>query len=232
MNNTDNKLHLNRHGGIVGGVCAGLADYFNISRLLVRIITIIAALTWWPTVVVYIILYFCLSDKKPTLSEIGENISQSKLGRHFKQVNYRKRIYKNRHNKKIAGVCSGIADYLEINPFIVRLLALLSLFFGPFAIIAYIVAYVVMDTNPDDNDYVYSRRARHRDSGNPDSCEPPRKQHQGRSFNKPFDKPFDKRDIEDCADKFSDLERKLERLEATITSKKFKLHREFKRMAT
>ncbi|HOA31986.1 MAG TPA: PspC domain-containing protein, partial [Clostridia bacterium] len=33
-----------------------------------------------------------------------------------------KRIYRKRNDRKLAGVCSGIADYLNLDPTIVRLL--------------------------------------------------------------------------------------------------------------
>ena len=235
MTSTNNKLHLDRRHAIFGGVCAGLAEYFNIDRFIIRGITIIAAFTWWPTIIVYIVLYFCLSDKKPTLSEIGENISESKVGRHFKNVDYRKRIYKNLRDKKISGVCAGIADYLEISPLIVRAAALLSLFFGPFAIIAYIIAAIIMDSNPDEAQLYPSRRQRRREHR-----ARRRQRHQG--YDQNFEEEmtqsttqtpeFDKRDLRDCTSKFSDLEKKLQRLEATITSRKFKLHSELKRMST
>lgn len=238
MNSTDRGgLHLNRRKAIFGGVCAGIADYFNIDRLVVRVIAIVAALVWWYTLVpfiVYIVLYFVLSDQKQSLSEMGNRVSNSKIGRHFRNVDYRKRIYKDRRNKKISGVCGGIANYLEVSPFIVRIVALGSIFFGPFGVIAYIVAAIIMDNDPEDDAYFISRRERRRQrryQRRHGYKEDEMGDYEPRS-QRETSRPFDKRDIEDCTEKFGDLERKLERLEATITSKKFKLHSEFKRMAT
>lgn len=52
-------------------------------------------------------------------------------------------------NKKIAGVCGGIAEYFEIDATIVRLVwALVALSTG-FGFVAYIVAAIVMEENPD-----------------------------------------------------------------------------------
>lgn len=42
--NGDKKLYRNRRKGIVGGVCAGLADYFEIDRKIVRILFVVALL--------------------------------------------------------------------------------------------------------------------------------------------------------------------------------------------
>ncbi len=48
--------------------------------------------------------------------------------------------------KKLGGVCSGIADYLDIEPLFVRICALVCLcFVAEVVLIAYGIAYVVLD---------------------------------------------------------------------------------------
>ncbi|MGI6530642.1 MAG: PspC domain-containing protein [Clostridia bacterium] len=55
-----------------------------------------------------------------------------------------KRIYRKRNDRKIAGVCSGIADYLNLDPTIVRLLwAVLTLAYGT-GILIYIICALVI----------------------------------------------------------------------------------------
>ena len=247
MSGTSKKPHLNRGKAMIAGVCAGYADYFSIDVFFVRLAFVIAAFTWPLVILFYIISYFCMSDGCVSLGDISDNVSNSRMGRHFKSINYRKRLYKNTYNKRIAGVCSGLADYFETSPFFVRLLAILSLAFGPFAIFAYVAAAVIMDKNPDerayDEDRYMSRRERrwHRKrerwrrrygdfAGSESTSAHSRQQQYAEEPQQQA--PFDKRDINDCANKFADLEQKLRRLEATITSKKFKLHSELKRMAT
>lgn len=53
-----------------------------------------------------------------------------------------RKFYRSTHNKMIAGVASGIADYFKIDVVLVRLIFLLSLLLGGFGIIAYIVAWI------------------------------------------------------------------------------------------
>lgn len=54
-----------------------------------------------------------------------------------------KQLY--RSNEKIlAGVCSGIAEYFEVDPTIVRIIWLLSCFVGGIGLVAYIVCWLVM----------------------------------------------------------------------------------------
>ena len=55
-----------------------------------------------------------------------------------------KRLYKIESGRKIAGVCGGIAEYLNMDPSVIRLLwVILSLFFGS-GIIAYIIAAFIL----------------------------------------------------------------------------------------
>ena len=58
-----------------------------------------------------------------------------------------KRLYKS-NNKKICGVCAGIAEYFDIDPTIIRLLWAAVTLFGGCGIIIYIVAALVMDDDP------------------------------------------------------------------------------------
>ena len=53
-----------------------------------------------------------------------------------------KRLYRNTTDGKIAGVCSGIGDYFEIDPVIIRLLFLATFFLGAGPIV-YLIALVV-----------------------------------------------------------------------------------------
>ena len=54
-----------------------------------------------------------------------------------------KRLHRNKKDGKIAGICSGIGDYFDIDPVIVRLLFLLALFLGG-GLIVYIIAWIIV----------------------------------------------------------------------------------------
>lgn len=47
-------------------------------------------------------------------------------------------------NKMICGVCGGIAEYINIDPTIVRLLWAISIFAGGFGVLLYIIAAIIM----------------------------------------------------------------------------------------
>jgi phage shock protein C len=56
-----------------------------------------------------------------------------------------KRLYRSRRNRMIAGVAGGLADYLDIDPTIVRLgFVAAALLFHVFTIAAYVVAWLIV----------------------------------------------------------------------------------------
>ena len=55
-----------------------------------------------------------------------------------------KKLYKSNTDRKICGVCGGIAEYLNIDPTIVRLVAVIAAIAGGSGVLAYIVAAIVM----------------------------------------------------------------------------------------
>lgn len=59
-----------------------------------------------------------------------------------------KRFYRSRNDKKLAGVCAGIAAYFEIDPTLVRLIWIVFTFAGGAGILAYIIAAIIMPEEP------------------------------------------------------------------------------------
>jgi phage shock protein C len=59
-----------------------------------------------------------------------------------------KRLYKSQRNKIIAGVCGGIAEYLDVDPVLVRIIAVLFFFTGGATLIAYIIGVIIMPQQP------------------------------------------------------------------------------------
>jgi len=55
-----------------------------------------------------------------------------------------KRLFRSKDDKTIAGVCSGIAEYLEIDPVIIRLLLVLLIFGYGAGILMYLLALLII----------------------------------------------------------------------------------------
>ena len=57
------------------------------------------------------------------------------------------KLYRSRTDKKIAGVCAGMAEYLDVDPTIIRLATVFFAFWG-FGFIAYLVGWVLIPEQP------------------------------------------------------------------------------------
>ena len=55
-----------------------------------------------------------------------------------------KRLTKSRTDRKLCGVCGGLAEYLNIDPTIVRLIWVLLMFAAGTGFLAYIIAALIM----------------------------------------------------------------------------------------
>ncbi len=61
----------------------------------------------------------------------------------------RKKLARSRRDSKIAGVCAGFAEYLDLDPTLVRLVWLMLAFFGGWGLIGYLVAWLIMPEDPE-----------------------------------------------------------------------------------
>ena len=60
-----------------------------------------------------------------------------------------RRLYRCRHDQRVAGVASGLAEYFDIDPTIVRLLFIVSIFFGGLGLLLYIAMAIVVPLEPE-----------------------------------------------------------------------------------
>lgn len=67
-----------------------------------------------------------------------------------------KKLYRSRTNRLIAGVCGGLGEYFEIDPVLVRLVFILSIFFGGFGILLYLILILIVPLEPGEK--IKSRR--------------------------------------------------------------------------
>ncbi len=102
------RLFRDENNKVLGGVCAGLAHYFNVDIVVVRIIFVILFFSFGFGLLPYIIMWVAVPSTAS--AQIG---------------GARKKLFRDADDKMIAGVCSGIGNYFGINPWIPRVLFLL-----------------------------------------------------------------------------------------------------------
>ena len=142
------RLYRNENSKIIGGVASGIANYFGIDPIVVRILFVVLAFAGGTGLVAYFILW--LAVPSTATNEIG---------------GIRKKLYRDNDEKFIAGVCSGIGNYFGISAWVPRVFFLLpflsfafrlghwgfmdfpqflSLSFSPGALIVYIILWLVI----------------------------------------------------------------------------------------
>lgn len=99
------RLYRDEADKILGGVCAGIANYLRIDPAIVRILFAIITFGGFGTgFLVYVLLWMILPSRSLERSSI------------------RKRLFRNPEEKVVAGVASGIAAYFNIAVWIPRLI--------------------------------------------------------------------------------------------------------------
>ena len=59
-----------------------------------------------------------------------------------------KKLYRSTSDKKIAGVCGGLAKFLNVDPTIVRLVWVACALFAGFGLLLYIIAMILVPEEP------------------------------------------------------------------------------------
>ena len=59
-----------------------------------------------------------------------------------------KRLYRSVENKVLGGVCGGLGEYFDLDPNLIRAIAVILFFFSP-ALLAYIIMWIVVPKAPD-----------------------------------------------------------------------------------
>ena len=99
------RLYRDEQNKVLGGVCSGIANYFNVEPLVIRILWIFLI---GVNILAYLILWIAVPSS--SVKEVG---------------GVRKRLFRDIENKIIGGVCAGLSKYFGIRVGIVRLLFLI-----------------------------------------------------------------------------------------------------------
>jgi phage shock protein PspC (stress-responsive transcriptional regulator) len=57
-----------------------------------------------------------------------------------------RRLYRSRHNRKIAGICGGLAEYFDLDPTLIRLIFVAALIFTGLLpmLLIYLIGWIVI----------------------------------------------------------------------------------------
>ncbi len=121
------KLFRDQNRKILGGVCAGLGYYFSVDPVWPRLLLALLTLgTSGFFLLVYIVLWIFLPA-----SELEEETSIKKM-------------YRDPDKKVLGGVAAGMAAFFGADVSLIRVLFVISAFFGGLGIVIYIVMLIVL----------------------------------------------------------------------------------------
>jgi phage shock protein C len=127
------RLTRSRTDGKIAGVCAGLADYFDVDVVLVRAAWVVLSIVPGAIiggVLAYLAAWLVMPEAtEPASAPHGRRLTQSA------------------NDRKIAGICGGLAEYFGVDATAVRLLwVVVSILCGAIVggVIAYGVAWLII----------------------------------------------------------------------------------------
>ena len=118
------RIYRNSSDKVIAGVASGLANYFGLDPIIFRLIFIVSLFIGGFGFIAYLIFW------------IG--IPENESGR----INENKRLYRDGDNKILGGVAFGLANYFGVDPAIIRILFIVSLFIGGFGLLAYLILWI------------------------------------------------------------------------------------------
>lgn len=63
-----------------------------------------------------------------------------------------KRLYRSSRDKMLGGVCSGLGEYFNVDPTLIRLGVVIAVFGAGAGLLAYLIAWVIIPLNPEEKD--------------------------------------------------------------------------------
>ena len=124
------KLYRHSARGRIAGVCAGLADYLNADVTLVRLVWVVLSIVpggFVGGLVAYLAAWILMTDASQSTAS---NEAQ------------KRRLIRSVGDRRIGGVCGGIAEYLSVDSTLIRV-AWTVLAIVPGAVVLGVVAYLV-----------------------------------------------------------------------------------------
>lgn len=127
------RLTRSRTNGTIAGVCAGLADYFAVDVVLVRLLFVILSIAGAIVggVIVYLAAWLIMPE--------GDGQSAPAADKRV--------LRRSTTDRQIAGVCGGLAEYFQVDVTAVRLVWIIaSIFCGVIigGVIAYALAWLII----------------------------------------------------------------------------------------
>ena len=128
-------LYRDRWDKKVAGICGGLGQFLKLDPTVIRLLLVLVCILTavLPVLILYLIAWMLIPLGPPTYVELDC-----------------KKLYRSTKDRKISGICGGIAETLHIDPTIVRLIVVIALFITGFIpiFVTYIIGSLIIPEKP------------------------------------------------------------------------------------
>ena len=128
------KLRRNPHDESLGGVCSGIASFFDIDPVIVRVLFVLLLVVYGSGILMYLILWAVVPKA---------NAEEAELMR-LQRQNRSRRLFRDPDSRVIGGVAAGLANYFGLDRVWIRLIFVASIFLFGTGFWLYIVLWIIV----------------------------------------------------------------------------------------
>jgi phage shock protein PspC (stress-responsive transcriptional regulator) len=122
------KLHRVAGAKKIAGVCAGLGEYFDLDPVLFRLLFVISVFFGGVGLLVYVLMWIMVPEKPAAEGQPPATA---------------RRLHLSSTDRKIAGVCGGLGEWLDVDPVFVRVAFVLLALACGFGLLLYVLLWLL-----------------------------------------------------------------------------------------
>jgi phage shock protein PspC (stress-responsive transcriptional regulator) len=116
----------------IAGVCAGLSEYFELDPVLFRLVFVISMFFGGIGLLIYVLMWILVPEKP------GSEAPARAI----------RRLHLSSTDRKVAGVCGGLGEWLEVDPVFIRVAFILLALACGFGIVVYVLLWMLAPRAP------------------------------------------------------------------------------------
>ena len=112
----------------IGGVCTGLSEYFDLDPVFFRLMFLFSLFLGGLGAIAYVLMWIMVPERPESEGEPRPV----------------RRLYLSNTDRKIAGVCGGLGEWLQLDPVFFRVAFVLLAFVCGLGVLAYLVLWLLI----------------------------------------------------------------------------------------
>ncbi|MFY8019815.1 MAG: PspC domain-containing protein [Bacteroidia bacterium] len=128
-----NKLRRNPYDTKLGGIASGIAAFFNIDPVIVRLLFVASVILYGSGILFYLVLWIVIPQAKGEEAEIMRVQKQQRT----------RRLFRDADSRVVSGVSAGLANYFSLDVVWIRLAFLVSIFIFGSGFWLYIILWAI-----------------------------------------------------------------------------------------